>query len=140
MADFSEVVVLVAVLGAVLAGFLAVGLDTDVLAAAFLATGFFATVFVAVLAAGAFAAGFLATGFFAAVLAVFLADCLAGVRPAAFVGDLVAVLRVVAIFTVLRQRPDPAISAGGFEREKPPNTSGITAMFRGFVNNYIIIT
>ncbi|MEC7595184.1 MAG: hypothetical protein VYC90_05580 [Pseudomonadota bacterium] len=136
MADFSALVVLVAVLGAVLAGFLAVGLVADVLAAAFLATGFFATVFVAVFAAGAFAAGFLATGFFAAVLAVFLA----GVRPAARVGDLVAVLRVVAIFTVLRQRPDPAISAGGFEREKPPNTSGITVMFRGFVNNYIIIT
>ena len=140
MADFSEVVVLVAVLGAVLAGFLAVGLDAGVLAAAFLATGFFATVFMAVLAAGAFAAGFLATGFFAAFLGVFLADCLAGVLPAAFVGDLVAVLRVVAIFTVLRQRPDPAISAGGFERGKPPNTSGITVMFRGFVNNYIIIT
>ena len=125
-----------AVLGAVLAGFLAVGLDAGVLVAAFLAPGFFATVFVAGLAAGAFAAGFLATGFFAAVLAFFLA----GVRPAAFVGDLVAVLRVVAIFTVLRQRPDPAISAGGFERKKPPNTSGISVMFRGFVNNYIIIT
>ncbi|MEC8098677.1 MAG: hypothetical protein VX091_00525, partial [Pseudomonadota bacterium] len=90
MADFSEVVVLVAVLGAVLAGFLAVGLDEGVLAAAFLANGFFATVFVAGLAAGAFAAGFLATRFFTAVLAVFLA----GVRPTAFVGDLVAVLRV----------------------------------------------
>jgi len=57
-----------------------------------------------------------------------------------FVEGLEAVLRVVAIFTVLRQRPDPAISAGGFEREKPQNTSGITAIFRGFINNYIIIT
>ena len=132
MADFSAVVVLVAVL----AGFLGVDLVAGVLAAAFFATGFFATVFVAVLAVGAFAAGFLATGFFAAVLAVFLA----GVRPTAFVWDLVAVLRVVAIFTLLRQRPDPAISAGGFERENPPNTSGIAAMFRGFVNNYTIIT
>ena len=97
-----------------------------------MATGFLAAVFLDVFGPGAFAAGFLVTGLFASVLAVFLATCLAGVRPAAFVGDLVAVLRVVAIFKLLRKRPDPAISAG-FEREKPPNTSGFTVMFRGFV-------
>ena len=49
-----------------------------------------------------------------------------------------AVLRVVAIFTVLRQRSDLAISAQGFKRKKPPNTGGITVLFRGFDNDAAI--
>ena len=53
-----------------------------------------AALFVAVLAAVAFAVDFLAAVFFVPVLAVFLV----------FVEGLEAVLRVVAISTVLRQR------------------------------------
>jgi hypothetical protein len=78
-----------AVLAAAFAGFLAAGLVAGASVAGFLAA--------------ALGAGFLAAGFFASVLA----PALAVVRPAALVAGLLAVLRVVAIFKMLRQRPDP---------------------------------